>query len=173
MSLLQVVRDHPEVLKRICSFSAPRELCRLSRSHSAFRYCRTDEVWKPLAVKEWSELAFASEVEKDPFPAWKNLYARKSREPKCTLQDVASSLGDCDWYSCPNGHLYVIGECRLPMRTGRCPTCKAKIGGASHARLADNRRVGRVKDRALVETGKAMDISFEQIETLYRDNALK
>jgi hypothetical protein len=37
---------------------------------------------------------------------------------------------------CPNGHVYVIGECGGAMETSRCPDCGATIGGASH-RLAE------------------------------------
>jgi len=36
------------------------------------------------------------------------------------------------WYQCPNGHVYVVGECGGPMQTSQCPDCKATVGGESH-----------------------------------------
>nr|XP_055046764.1 E3 ubiquitin-protein ligase rnf213-alpha-like isoform X2 [Misgurnus anguillicaudatus] len=39
------------------------------------------------------------------------------------------------WYSCPNGHPCTVGECGQPMQVGRCPDCKADIGGANHVPL--------------------------------------
>ena len=36
------------------------------------------------------------------------------------------------WYKCPNGHLYVVGECGGPMQQGICPECRAQIGGLNH-----------------------------------------
>jgi hypothetical protein len=38
------------------------------------------------------------------------------------------------WYGFV-GHLYVIGECRLPMSMGRCPQCGVSIGGEHHTML--------------------------------------
>ncbi|XP_017560739.2 NFX1-type zinc finger-containing protein 1 isoform X2 [Pygocentrus nattereri] len=42
------------------------------------------------------------------------------------------------WFKCPNGHVYAIGECGGAMQSGRCPECKATIGGANHTLTADN-----------------------------------
>ena len=36
------------------------------------------------------------------------------------------------WYQCPNGHLYVVGECGGPTQTANCPECRAVIGGTQH-----------------------------------------
>eukprot|EP00455_Lapot_gusevi_P052224 TRINITY_DN792_c0_g1_i1.p1 TRINITY_DN792_c0_g1~~TRINITY_DN792_c0_g1_i1.p1 ORF type:complete len:115 (+),score=10.73 TRINITY_DN792_c0_g1_i1:33-347(+) len=55
----------------------------------------------------------------------------------------------CDWYSCENGHLYLIGECRLPMMMSRCGTCGARIGGRHHQMLDSNARVGAVNNASL------------------------
>ena len=44
------------------------------------------------------------------------------------------------YYTCPNGHLYIISECGGAMETARCNECGAPIGGGSHALLASNRR---------------------------------
>ena len=41
-------------------------------------------------------------------------------------------------YRCPNGHVYLIGECGGAMAPGRCVECGATIGGAHHQLQADN-----------------------------------
>lgn len=42
---------------------------------------------------------------------------------------------------CPNGHMYIIGECGQAMQQGRCPDCGAGIGGRSHVFAAGNSRL--------------------------------
>ena len=42
------------------------------------------------------------------------------------------------WYKCPNGHLYVVGECGGPMQESICPECRARIGGANHVPANQN-----------------------------------
>jgi len=89
----------------------------------------------------WSELEHAKSVEEDKFPAWKNLYSRKHKEGT-SLEDFAKIYRNCDVYQCPNGHSFLIGECRLPMQVGRCPECGESIGGRHHAMLNTNTRKG-------------------------------
>jgi hypothetical protein len=43
------------------------------------------------------------------------------------------------WYSCPNGHVYVIGECGGAMQVSSCPECGVRIGGTHHNLEATNR----------------------------------
>jgi len=45
--------------------------------------------------------------------------------------DLLRTLGT-KWYKCPNGHLYVVGECGRPMEESVCPECNEKIGGINH-----------------------------------------
>jgi hypothetical protein len=42
------------------------------------------------------------------------------------------------WYKCPNGHIYVIGECGGAMEEGRCNECGEAIGGTHHRLLSSN-----------------------------------
>ncbi|XP_066564198.1 NFX1-type zinc finger-containing protein 1 isoform X2 [Amia ocellicauda] len=42
------------------------------------------------------------------------------------------------WYQCPQGHVYVIGECGRPMQTSNCPECGVQIGGQDHRLTEDN-----------------------------------
>ncbi|KAF9942706.1 hypothetical protein BGZ67_000112 [Mortierella alpina] len=48
--------------------------------------------------------------------------------------------GSRHWYTCPNGHPYVIADCGMAMVTSRCIECGLAVGGASHQLLQDNRR---------------------------------
>ncbi len=58
----------------------------------------------------------------------------------------AIGLPQGQWYKCPNGHFYAIGECGGAMQRGRCPECKADIGGMSHALAAGNLHAGEMDD---------------------------
>ena len=102
--------------------------------------CKT--IWRERCIKRWDELALATQISDDE---WESIFARKSKEgtDMNTFMNM-KQFKNCDWYSCPNGHLYLIGECRLPMAIGRCPTCGVRIGGQSHRMLDNNRRLGRV-----------------------------
>ncbi|XP_059152113.1 NFX1-type zinc finger-containing protein 1-like [Physella acuta] len=50
------------------------------------------------------------------------------------------------WYTCPNGHIYAIGECGQAMEESKCPDCKAVIGGANHRLRQDNTWTGEMDD---------------------------
>ena len=43
------------------------------------------------------------------------------------------------WYTCPNGHIFYIGECGGAMQTSQCNECGERIGGGGHSLLATNR----------------------------------
>jgi hypothetical protein len=40
--------------------------------------------------------------------------------------------GRLQWYKCPRGHPYTIGECGRPMELAKCMQCGAPIGGEDH-----------------------------------------
>jgi len=63
--------------------------------------------------------------------------------PSGFVGDVASLLTG-HVYTCPNGHLYVIGECGGAMAEGSCPECGARIGGLHHQLNPTNRRAADV-----------------------------
>ena len=41
----------------------------------------------------------------------------------------AMGIGKGHFFKCPNGHLFVIGECGGAMEEAKCNECGAKIGG--------------------------------------------
>jgi len=42
------------------------------------------------------------------------------------------------WYTCPNGHVYAIGECGGAMQQSSCPECGATVGGGNHTLAPGN-----------------------------------
>lgn len=47
-------------------------------------------------------------------------------------------MGQGHWFKCPNGHIYVIGDCGGAVVEGRCNECGSQIGGGGHRLRADN-----------------------------------
>lgn len=43
------------------------------------------------------------------------------------------------FYECPNGHHYFVGDCGRPMQQATCPECHAPIGGQNHQSVVNNR----------------------------------
>ena len=54
------------------------------------------------------------------------------------------------------GHIYAIGECGGANQVGRCPECKATIGGMSH-QLTEGNRFAPEMDRAQAPAWPGMD----------------
>ncbi|KAI5123686.1 hypothetical protein M0805_001714 [Coniferiporia weirii] len=69
-------------------------------------------------------------------------------------QIVSAFMSDWDFshsghfYTCSNGHAFVIGECGGAMETARCPECSETIGGANHNLVSTNRRNTELEDIA-------------------------
>jgi hypothetical protein len=58
-------------------------------------------------------------------------------------------------YQCPNGHMYVIGECGQAMQRSRCPECGVPIGGQSHSLEHTNRRADAAIRERVVQQARA------------------
>ncbi|KAI9551691.1 hypothetical protein GHT06_022027 [Daphnia sinensis] len=61
-------------------------------------------------------------------------------------QQIVKAMGltQGHWFKCPNGHIYVIGECGGAMQESKCNECGAKIGGGSHRLRSDNLLAGEM-----------------------------
>lgn len=61
-------------------------------------------------------------------------------------RQVVAAMGSArgHWYSCPNGHVYNIGDCGGATVESSCPDCHARIGGTGHRLLASNRAAGHM-----------------------------
>jgi len=61
-------------------------------------------------------------------------------------RDWGTAIGSFGRFNeCPNGHVYVIGECGGAMQEASCPECGAAIGGSNHRVLSTNSRSERVE----------------------------
>ncbi|XP_034642892.1 NFX1-type zinc finger-containing protein 1 [Trachemys scripta elegans] len=72
------------------------------------------------------------------------------------------------WFKCPNGHIYVIGDCGGAMERSKCPECKAVIGGADHSLEHSNRlapEMDGATHAAWSETANNM-LNFEDLRRL-------
>ncbi|KAF9966742.1 hypothetical protein BGZ70_001435 [Mortierella alpina] len=65
------------------------------------------------------------------------LTAAEKAEVFTAMQQTLSGSGH--WYTCPNGHSYVIADCGMAMETSRCFECGLPVGGSSHQLLQTNR----------------------------------
>nr|XP_060628786.1 NFX1-type zinc finger-containing protein 1-like [Anolis sagrei ordinatus] len=53
---------------------------------------------------------------------------RLSQAEKVSIEE-AMRFGRGQWYMCPNGHFYSVGQCGRPVEESQCPECRATIGG--------------------------------------------
>jgi hypothetical protein len=60
------------------------------------------------------------------------------KERGLAIDAMVAVLGRGHAFTCPNGHVYFVGECGGPMQVGRCASCGAAIGGTQHRLIADN-----------------------------------
>lgn len=54
-------------------------------------------------------------------------------------QDPGWHAGGMHWHTCPNGHVYAVGNCGHAMQRSSCPECGAAIGGVGGLLAAGNR----------------------------------
>ena len=141
-------------------------------SNEFYKQSSNDIIWKPLCIKRWPELKMSKSIDSDPFPAWKSCYIRKNKEDSTSYSDIIKIFGACDFYSCPNGHLYVIGECRLPVQSAKCPECGLNIGGKYHRMIESNNHLGSVNSvyNPFVSEIYEDDIKFKDIASTLMNN---
>ena len=97
---------------------------------------------KELEESGWKRKKVSAETEQQILCQIKSFRANYSIDKLSETERLeivkAIGLSPGHWYKCPNGHYYAIGECGGAMQRGRCPECKADIGGMSHAIAAGN-----------------------------------
>ncbi|XP_042587954.1 E3 ubiquitin-protein ligase rnf213-alpha-like isoform X2 [Cyprinus carpio] len=52
--------------------------------------------------------------------------------PDDMLAAVRQAMGGVQWYTCPNGHPWIVDMCGRPTEVRRCRDCNAEIGGEHH-----------------------------------------
>lgn len=89
-----------------------------------------------LTVHKFTE-AMGSKVLAE-IKGFKTLSAAEER--RMIVEAMKHDLGykQGNWFKCPNGHYYCIGECGGAMQESKCPDCGATIGGTQHRLTSDN-----------------------------------
>nr|XP_016853733.1 PREDICTED: NFX1-type zinc finger-containing protein 1 [Anolis carolinensis] len=72
---------------------------------------------------------------------------RLSQAEKVSIEE-AMRFGRGQWYTCPNGHFYSVGQCGRPVEKSQCPECRTTIGG-----LKKKVHAGNVTASLTLETG--------------------
>lgn len=72
------------------------------------------------------------------------------------------------WFKCPNGHIYVIGDCGGAMQRATCPDCKEVIGGVNHTLEQSNQLASEMdgaQHPAWSDTANNL-MNFEEIQRM-------
>jgi len=62
---------------------------------------------------------------------------------KILEEEEGYKITESRFYTCPNGHQYVIGNCGKAFEIGQCPECQEAIGGGGHQPAQGNIRMTR------------------------------
>ncbi|KAJ6594163.1 hypothetical protein B0H19DRAFT_1094164 [Mycena capillaripes] len=84
-----------------------------------------------MIVDEWEKLERS--VRADAF------YEPVSLDERMAVVRALNFSHTGHFYTCPQGHVYVITECGGAMQSSNCPECGAAIGGGNHTLDATNR----------------------------------
>ena len=82
------------------------------------------------------------------------------------IQTTGSAQGN--WYKCPKGHYYAIGDCGCANEEGKCPECGAKIEGRSHQLAAGNAHAGEFDGSRYATWSEGANLENFDLEQLRR-----
>jgi len=97
----------------------------------------------------------------DQYPDQTNAIAHGVSEVRRTLEEasyesemrmvVTAMAGEVrgtgHWYTCENGHPFLVGECGMPMEQARCSACAAPIGGQDHQAVEGVQHANEIEER--------------------------
>ena len=119
------------------------ELCILCKGQFRSSYEKNLKVlrvlFSDLPIQDHS--SFTDQIETLQEPRLGSMTVNELREVIIAMQDdVGSGIGSFGghWYTCPNNHLYAIGECGGATELAICPECGLDIGGTQHHVVAGN-----------------------------------
>lgn len=78
----------------------------------------------------------------------------------------AMSLKQGQWFKCPNGHIYAIGECGGATQVSRCYECGQSIGGTNHRLLSTNSLAGEMDGARYAAWSDAANLANYQLDDL-------
>ncbi|KAJ7163577.1 hypothetical protein C8R43DRAFT_1171786, partial [Mycena crocata] len=93
-----------------------------------------------IIVEEWKKLE--KNIRADTF------YEAVSLDEQMAVVRALNFSHVGHFYTCPNGHVYVIGECGGATVRSRCPECGSTIGGANHMLDSTNAHATGFEDMA-------------------------
>jgi len=139
----QQMKEANNEVSRLQHFMELYEFCRIREKKSQHFSSKTAQVliaMRALLADIWAPFTDAQVA------VWKELNADLSKSVTgLGVSDVerkeilaAMGLGQGHWYTCPNGHVYAIGECGGATVESSCPECGERIGGTSHRLLSTN-----------------------------------
>lgn len=98
-------------------------------------------------LKNENEQIRSSEMAKKAQDLLEKVRSLTKEEIQKIVEAMGTSAGAGGWYNgthwntCPNGHLFVIGDCGGAMVESKCPDCGSVVGGRSHTLAAGNKNV--------------------------------
>jgi len=139
----QQMKEANNEVSRLQHFMQLYEFCRSREKNSLQFTSKTAQVinaMRAVVADIWAPFTEAQVA------VWKELNAELSKSVSgLGVSDVerkeiltAMGLGRGHWYTCPNGHVYAIGDCGGATVESRCPECGERIGGTSHRLLSTN-----------------------------------
>ncbi|KAF5338164.1 hypothetical protein D9758_014722 [Tetrapyrgos nigripes] len=93
-----------------------------------------------MILGEWKEIARSLKSE--------TFYEPVSLDEKISIVRAFNFSHTGHFYTCRNGHVFVIGECGGAMQASRCPECGEPVGGSSHRLDNTNRQALDFEDIA-------------------------
>jgi hypothetical protein len=74
--------EHSVIVEALCTVLFQQRdlktLCTLSCVSHLYRKIASDDgIWKKLCIEKWPELNHATDIDKEPFPAWKRCFRQK------------------------------------------------------------------------------------------------
>ncbi len=101
------------------------------------------EKWDELITSLSRTTFFAAPPSRDELAAIIKVFGDSELYFDCTLMRETHHLLDISahrghWFTCPNGHIFSIGQCGGAMQTSRCNECGEAIGGGGHTLLNTN-----------------------------------
>jgi len=95
----------------------------------------SEKLTTPLSaiLEKWDELIVSL--------SWRGTFytAPPSGEELASIVKVFGDNYRGHWYTCPNGHIFSIGNCGGAVQVGRCNECGAAIGGSGYVLASGNR----------------------------------
>lgn len=123
-------------LRRILQFLQIRDSCNISNAIPNLPEVKTvrEVLYGITLFTDENDLEMATTLKRLNIKARANV-AVSEKETTHIMQIMKTQLGVTQWYKCPNGHYYGVGNCGQFNQRGKCPDCKSDIGYQNSLRV--------------------------------------